>query len=158
VLDVAALGFEVRLVRGARAGAHVEIAGCVDDDLCKDRAASLLALEKDAAQLAPVEDRRDHPRVQEEPHARLEQEVGGDDLEPFRIDHGRPGDRVSERAQALAPVADRIVIGRAPELRRGAGDGVFRQALEDLGREPADDLTAFPVGHAVDPDDEPPGR
>ena len=116
VLDVAALGLDVGLVRSAGACADVEIARGRDHDFREDGAAALLALEEHTAHRAPVEDRGNHPRVQEEPHPGFGEEVGGNDLEPLRVDHGRPGDRVTEGAQALAPVGHRVVVRRAPEL------------------------------------------
>jgi hypothetical protein len=158
VLDVGALAFDVGLVGHAGRGAHVEVAAGVDDDLGEDRAPALLALEDHAAQLAPVGDDVDDPAVQQQPHAGLEQHLDRLVLQPLGVDHRRPRDDVAERAEALAPVLDRLGLGRSPLLGRRARDGALRQPVEDLGGEARDDLLALPVAHAIDPDHEAAGR
>ena len=152
VLDVGALALDVGLVGRTGRGADVEVAGGVDDDLGQDRAPALLALEDRAAQLAPVDDRVDHPRVQDQPRAGLLEQLDRLVLQPLGIDHRRPGDDVAEGAQALAPVRDLLGLLRAPLLLGCAGDRVGRQALEDLRGEAGDDLAPLPVAHPVDPD------
>ncbi len=90
--------------------------------------------------------------------AQLLHELERDELEPLRIDHRRPGHRVPEGAETLSPVSNGLGVGRSPQLARRAGDGVGREAIEDLLAEAGDDLGAGPVRHPVDPDDEPAGR
>ena len=89
-----------------------------------------------------------------QPRAGLLEQLDRLVLQPLRVDHRRPRDDVAEGAQALAPVGDRLGLPRAPLLLGRAGDGVGRQALEDLRGEAGDDLAPFPVAHPVDPDDE----
>ena len=154
VLDVGALALDVGLVGRAGGGAHVEVAGGVDDDLGQDRAPALLALEDRAAQLVAVDDRVDDPGVQDQARADLLEQLDRLVLQPLGVDHRRPGDDVAEGAQALAPVRDLLGLPRAPLLLGRARDRVGRQALEDLRGEAGDDLAPLPVAHPVDPDHE----
>ena len=103
---------------------------------------------------SPVDDRVDHPRVQDQPRADLLEQVDRLVLQPLGVDHRRPRDGVAEGAQALAPVRDLLGLRRAPLLLGRAGDRVGRQALEDLRGEAGDDLAPLPVAHPVDPDDQ----
>src|SRR5581483_5948622 len=158
VRDTLAGPLDVGFVACACGRAHVEVAGRVDDDLREQGTPALLALEEDAAHVAPLDDRARHPGVQEDADALPDEQLGRGDLEPLGVDHRRPRDGVAEGAQPLAPVRDVRIVGRAPELAGRAGDRSGRQAVEELLPDPGDHLPALPVGHPVDPDHEPARR
>jgi hypothetical protein len=48
-----------------------------------------------------------------------------------------------------------LLVLRAPLILGRAGHGVLGQLLEDLAGEAVDDEASRPVGHPVDPDDQP---
>ena len=139
---------------GAGGGAHVEVAGGVDDDLGEDRAAALLALEDRAAQLVAIDDRVDDPACR---MSRAPASSSSSTDSYFSHSGSIIGDHVTTSRKALRRSrqwATGLGLPRAPVLPGRAGDGVGRQAVEDLRGEAGDDLAPFPVAHPVDPDDE----
>ena len=137
------------------AGADVEVAGGVDDDLGQDRPPALLALEDRAAQLVAVDDRVDDPGVQDAARAPTSSSSSTDSY--FSHSGSIIGDQVTTSRKALRRSRQCATCSgsrRAPLLLRRAGDRVGRQAVEDLRGEAGDDLAPLPVAHPVDPDDE----
>ncbi len=156
VVDVADVDFG----RARRAGAmeDVAVAGAIDGDGGPDRLAAFLAFEDRAGDLGPVwpiaQQRRGAPGMEDQMHVMLQHEFLGDQFQVLGIDGRRPVDDAVMGGGAFFPVGDGGFVGAAPQPARRTGDGVLRQAIEQVVGDAADHLLSGPVGHAVDPDDQ----
>ena len=149
---------DVARQRRARAGKQVGVAGGVHHDFGEDRAATFLALEDDAAHPPVLDDGLGRPGVKNEPRAGFVDHVQRGGFERFRVHRRRPGDDAVIGGGALRPIGGGGGVPRSPVGARRAEDGVLRQAVENVAGEAGDDLPPVPVGHAIDPDNQPAGR